>query len=100
MDKSEQKAYPKGHFPVRICADSVRDGCSALSLLERFVEAARNKYEMATVTELTGDAHHAEAVISVPFPDREHIRIDFNIFASEVEDEHGDGLYFLMESAF
>jgi hypothetical protein len=55
---------------------------------------------LAIVKALSGNTQQAEAVIAVPFADRETIRVDFNIYASEMEDKHGMGLYFHMESAF
>ncbi|MBR1667727.1 MAG: hypothetical protein IJ693_05530 [Bacteroidaceae bacterium] len=100
MDKSEQRSYPKGHFPVRISVDRKQGDASALHLLGEFIGMAQEKYETATVEPLTGGALHAETTISVPFPDRENIRIDFNIYASETEEKHGKGFYFYMESAF
>lgn len=37
---------------------------------------------------------------ALPFAHREHIRIAFNLFAADMDDQHGTGLYFHMESAF
>ena len=86
MDEKKQQVYPKGHFPVHISVTGKSMNGDALSLLEKFVEQS-------------GETK-AEATISVPFPDRENIRIDFNIFASEMEETCGKELYFYMESAF
>ena len=101
MGHSEQNSYPRGFFPVRIRID--RQGKNehpALHLLEQFIETTRQRYEVAIVEAPRGDSTHAEAVVAVPFPEREHIRVDFNIFASEKEEELGQGYYFYMESAF
>ena len=100
MDKPEQKNYPKGHFPVHITVDASHHTSDALQLLNRFIILMQKKYALAIISSPTGTPPHAEATLSVPFPDRENIRIDFNIFTSEMEDEHGTGLYFHMESAF
>ena len=114
MEKKNETPYPKGSFPVKVSVESKGNGAdsasmsqtsnqptrSALTLLSRFVEEAQQKFQLTIVTSPTGDPHFAEATIAVPFPDREHIRIHFNIFASEMEDQHGTGLYFHMESAF
>ncbi len=44
----------------------------------------------------------AETRIAVPFPDRENIRIDYNIFSSEIDNECGSPIrfHFHMESDF
>lgn len=71
-----------------------------LSILSQFIDLARQRYDLALLSSPAGTSTHAEAIFSVPFPDRERIRIDFNIFASDIESTHGTGLYFHMESAF
>ena len=100
MDKKEHNIYPQGHFPVHIIVEGKNTMADALCLLEQFIEQSREKHPSAVVKQPTGNSTHAEAFITVPFPDRENIRIEFNIFASDMEDEHGTGLYFYMESAF
>jgi len=100
MEKSEQQKYPKGHFPLHLTIDARKSDGNALMLLQTFIGMAAEKYSVAIVEELSGDAAEAQSVISVPFPHRENIRIDYNIFASEMEDKYGLGLYFHMESAF
>ena len=100
MDKKEQNSYPKGHFPVHISVTGKSMNGDALSLLEKFVEQSGEKYPLAILEKPSGEATKAEATISVPFPDRENIRIDFNIFASDMEETCGTELYFYMESAF
>ena len=100
MAHHEQPPYPKGSFPVRISVTGNGSGSNASDLLASFMDEAQENYQLSIVSPLLGDASHAEAVIAVPFPDREHIRIAFNIFASEAEDQYGTGLYFHMESAF
>lgn len=100
MDKKRQNTYPKGHFPVRISIDASKAKGDAIGLLRTFIQKAAEKYPLALVEEASGDTTQAQAVISVPFPHREDIRIDFNIFASEMEEKDGLGLYFHMESAF
>jgi hypothetical protein len=99
MDKKEQNSYPKGHFPVHISVTGKSMNGDALSLLEKFVEQSGEKYPLAILEKPSGEATKAEATISVPFPDRENIRIDFNIFASDMEETCGKALYFYMESA-
>lgn len=100
MDKPEQQNYPKGHFPVHITVTAPTGTSDALQLLNHFISQMQAKYPLALIAAPTGSPTHAETTLSVPFPHREHIRIDFNIFASEAEEQHGTGLYFHMESAF
>ena len=100
MNEKKQTNYPKGHFPVSISVEDRNTYGNASILLEKFIQQAEEKYPLVIVKQSQGDASHAQAVVSIPFPDREHIRIDFNIFASEAENEYGQGLYFHMESAF
>lgn len=99
MDEKKQQAYPKGHFPVHISVTGKSMNGDALSLLEKFIEQSGEKYPLAILEKPSGEATKAEATISIPFPDRENIRIDFNIFASDMEETCGKELYFYMESA-
>ena len=100
MDEKKQQSYPKGHFPVHISVTAKSTNANTLSLLQQFIQRMEAKYTLAIQQAPSGTPSLAQATISVPFPDRENIRIDFNIFASEMEDVHGQGLYFHMESAF
>lgn len=100
MDKTEHNECPEGGFAVRVNVKRMHGEADTHRLLSGFVERAKTKYELSTLVNLSGDASEAEVVIAVPFADRERIRIDYNVYASEMEDEHGDGLYFHMESAF
>ena len=94
------KTHSTMTFPVHISVENKCDSTNAITLLECFMEEANKKFDMTIVETLSGNEQKAEAVIAVPFIDRENIRIAFNIYASKVEDEHGTGLYFHMESAF
>jgi len=87
-------------FPVHVSVENKCNDASAINLLERFIEQASKKFNLTIVKNLSGNTSYAEMVVAVPFADRENIRVDFNIFASEVEEEHRMGLYFHMESAF
>lgn len=91
-EKLACSTLPKGYFPIRICVGT--------GLSERFIEEARQNHSIAIVqqTRPKGDSAE-EAVIAVPFADKEMLRVDFNIFASEMEREHGVKTAFLMESA-
>lgn len=95
----------KKYFPVRIIIDGLRGGHSgddinkhrlnANKVLARFLNEAQGKYDLQVVDIQAGGLHnaiprHAEAVIAVPFPDKENLRVDFNIFSSEIEAEYHD----------
>ena len=108
MEHSEQPNHPRGHFPLHLTITS--NGCekpddtresSTLNLtdiLAQFITQASEHYALSVLTSPFGTPTRAEAIISVPFPDRERIRIDYNIFASDMEAQHGPHLYFHMES--
>lgn len=100
MDEKEHKTHPKGHFPLLVQVWDKGTKGLALQLLQEFVAQAANEYMLSVLRAPEGDGAFAETVCSVPFPDRERIRISFNIFASEKEDEFGDNFVFHMESAF
>ena len=66
---------------------------NANKILARFLNAALDKYDLRLCSISGGNLHNAiprdaTAVIAVPFADRERIRIDFNIFAAQVQDEY------------
>ena len=101
MDKSGQKDYPKGHFPLHIRAVRKQGNKDATELLRKFIDWAAERYALERIEPLRGGKEQAEAVISVPFPDRERIRIDFNIYASQTDEAVGtESMYFHMESVF
>ena len=99
-EKTAIHPLPKGYFPIRITF--------ATGLAARFIEAASQKHRLAIVQQphpatihpnLSTSDQREEAVLAVPFPDKEQLRVDFNIFAAEMETEHGVKTEFLMESA-
>lgn len=98
-------ALSKKYFPVRIVVDGLRGGHSgddinkhrlnANKALVRFLDEVQHKYDLQLIDIQAGGLHnaiprHAEAVIAVPFPDKENLRVDFNIFSSELEAEYED----------
>lgn len=106
----------KSYFPLHICVDKLTGGHSgddidkhranANKILVRFIAQAMEKYDVKLVDFQGGNLHNAiprnaEAVIAVPFPDKENIRVDFNIFASEIEAEYSNekNVHFFLESA-
>lgn len=101
---------------LKIVIDNLRGGHSgddinkhranANKLLARFLYIIREKYGCCLIADIQGGnlhnaiPRHAEAVIAIPFKDRENARIDFNLFASEIEGEYPDeaSASFKMES--
>lgn len=105
----------KSYFAVRIRIDGLRGGHSgddinkhrlnAIKTMARFLTIASDKYDLRLCDIQGGNLHnaiprYAEAVVAVPFPDKENLRVDFNIFASEVGAEYPDetAAQFLLES--
>ncbi|MBR6202270.1 MAG: hypothetical protein IKQ62_04625 [Bacteroidaceae bacterium] len=87
-------------FSLHISVENRTATASAPDLLSRFIQQAAQQYELTVTAPPSGTTASAQATITVPFAHREHIRILFNIFAADMEEEHGTGLYFHMESAF
>ena len=74
----------------------------ATTALTDFLSTVRNKYSIPAFDSIASDSPaQAEAILTVPFADRERIRIDFNIHAAQFEAAHPDEqeVYFKMESA-
>ena len=76
---------------------------NAAQVLSEFISLVREKYEVEFISEITCNCAHSqsEVTVAVPFSERETIRIDFNIFASEFETLHPSETtsYFKLESA-
>ena len=99
----KSEAVPAGYLFLCVGVDKFHGGHSgddiekgfanANKILARFLNAAQDKYDMRLCSISGGNLHNAiprdaTAVIAVPFADREKIRVDFNVFASEVQDEY------------
>ena len=99
----KSEPVPAGYLFLRVGVDKFHGGHSgddiekgfanANKILARFLNAAQDKYDMRLCSISGGNLHNAiprdaTAVIAVPFADREKIRVDFNVFASEVQDEY------------
>ena len=95
----------KSFFPLHISVDKLRGGHSggdihdhranAIKTLTRFIYLEMQKYDLRLIDLQGGNLHNAiprdaEAIIAVPFDKKEDVRVDFNIFASEFEDEYPD----------
>lgn len=74
--------------------DDIEKGrANANKLLNRFLCRIADKYEFYLCDISGGSLHNAiprdaSAVIAVPSADKESVRVDFNIFAAEVQDEY------------
>lgn len=105
----------KSFFAMHISVDKLRGGHSgddinkhranAIKAIIRFIYKEMQKYDLRLVDLQGGNLHNAiprqaEAVIAVPFDKKEDVRVDFNIFASEFEEEYKDetGVRFFLES--
>ena len=99
----KSEPVPTGYLFLRVGVDKFHGGHSgddiekgfanANKILARFLNVAQDKYDMRLCSISGGNLHNAiprdaTAVIAVPFADREKIRVDFNVFASEVQDEY------------
>ena len=99
----KSEAVPAGYMFLRVGVDRLHGGHSgddidkgyanANKVLARFLNSALEKYDLRLISLSGGNLHNAiprdaEAVIAVPFAERENIRVDFNVFASEVQDEY------------
>lgn len=111
----QKEPLKKSFFPIRISVDKLRGGHSgddinkhranAIKILTRFIYKTMEKYDMRLIDLQGGNLHNAiprqaEAVIAVPFDKKEDVRVDFNIFASEFEEEYRDekSVEFFLES--
>lgn len=87
--KAEISQLTGGHS-----GDDINKGrANANKLLNRFLCRVAQKYEFYLCDINGGSLHNAiprdaSAVFAIPSADKENVRIDFNIFAAEVEDEY------------
>ncbi|MCM1107829.1 MAG: aminoacyl-histidine dipeptidase [Clostridium sp.] len=80
---------------------------NANKLLARFLYISRQKYDLRLCDIQAGGLHNAipreaAAVCAVPMKDKESVRVDWNLFAADVEEEYSvtePGVQFLMETA-
>lgn len=92
----------KGYVPMKLEINNLNGGHSgddinkkkanAIKLLARFLYIASKKFDLKLIQIDGGNKHnaiprYAEAIIAVPLQDKEQIRVDFNVFAADVEGE-------------
>lgn len=102
---AEKEELRKSYFAMKVCVDKLRGGHSgddinkhranAIKTLTRFLYQCAVKYDLRICDIKGGNLHNAiprsaEAIIAVPFTDKENVRVDFNIFASDFENEYPD----------
>ena len=108
---------PDGFFFLRATVDGLTGGHSgddinkkranAAKLLARFLYTEQQKRNLFLASFNSGKLHNAiprdgEIVFAVPFADKEDVRVDWNVFCSEVEEEFTvteKNMHFHMESA-
>lgn len=110
------EAMPAGMFTFSLAIKGLTGGHSgddidkkranANKLLARFLYVSMKKYDLRLVDMQAGGLHNAiprEAccVCAVPMKDKESVRVDWNLYASDVEDEYNfteRNVRFFMES--
>ena len=116
MFKYNEVNMPDGYFPFKVTVNNLLGGHSgddinkghanANKVLNRFLLAAAEKYDLYLTYIEGGNKHNAipreaMAICAVPMKDKESVRVDFNVFASEVEAEYAaieTKVQFTMES--
>lgn len=112
----EEEALPDGFFVFRVTVKGLTGGHSgddinkkranANKLLVRFLCDELEKYDLRLLDIQSGGLHNAipregYAVCAVPVANKEDVRVDLNVFLSEVEEEYSatePGLQILLES--
>lgn len=110
-------AVPEGYFFLKVDINSLTGGHSgddinknranANKLMARFLNRVSEKFD-CYLCDLNGGSLHnaiprdASALIAVPSADKEPVRVEFNLFAAEVQDEYAatePTMRFTMQSA-
>lgn len=96
------KPLEPGYVVVKLEIDKLKGGHSgdeinkkranAIKLMARFLYLESKKIDLKLIKFDGGNKHnaiprYAEAVVAVPINQKENIRVDFNVFAANVEDE-------------
>ena len=98
-----REAAPEGYFFMKASLKGLNGGHSgddiekkranAIKILSRFLYKEQEKTDVRLAQFNSGKMHNAiprdgVVIFAVPFKDKETIRVDWNVFASEVEDEY------------
>lgn len=110
------EAAPQGYFTFSLCVKGLSGGHSgddidkkranANKLLARFLYMSMKKYDLRLADIQAGGLHNAipreaRCVCCIPMKDKEQIRIDWNLFQADVEEEYSlteRSMEFLLES--
>ena len=113
----DREDAPAGYFFLRVALKGLNGGHSgddinkkranAIKIISRFLYMQQEKTDLLLAQFNAGRMHNAiprdgAAIIAVPNKEKEQVRADWNIFASQVEDEFHvteKGMEFIMESA-
>jgi dipeptidase D len=97
------EALPQNFFTFSLCIkgltgghsgdDIVKMRANANKLLARFLYLSLKKYDLRLVDIQAGGLHNAipreaTCVCAIPMKDKEQIRVDWNLFAADVEEEY------------
>lgn len=112
----ELEALPQNYFTFSLCIkgltgghsgdDIVKSRANANKLLARFLYMSQKKYDLRLVDIQAGGLHNAipreaSCVCGIPMKDKEQIRVDWNLFAADVEEEYSvteKNMQFLLSS--
>ena len=110
------EALPQNFFTFSLCIkglmgghsgdDIIKSRANANKLLARFLYLSQKKYDLRLVDIQAGGLHNAiprEAfcLCAIPMKDKEQIRVDWNLYAADVEEEYnvtGKSMEFLLSS--
>ena len=99
--KFETCPLEKGFVVIKLEIDKLKGGHSgddinknkanAIKLMARFLYLSSKKYDLKLISFDGGNKHnaiprYAEAVIALPFECKENIRVDFNLYMTDVAD--------------
>ena len=97
------EVIPDNYFTFSLCVkgltgghsgdDIVKMRANANKLLVRFLYLSQKKYDLRLVDIQAGGLHNAipreaACVCAIPLKDKEQIRVDWNLFAADVEEEY------------
>lgn len=112
-----REAAPDGYFFLRATVKGLNGGHSgddiekkranAIKILARFLYKEQQKMDVRMAQFCSGKMHNAiprdgAIVFAVPFAEKETVRVDWNVFTAEVEDEYhvtDTSMVFSLESA-
>lgn len=101
--KNDFETVPKNCLPLEISITHLHGGHSgddiekgfgnANQILAKFLQQAKEKYGLRLCSFTGGNLRNAiprdaTAICCIPFEHREHIRVDFNIYAAEMQEQY------------